>query len=145
VFGKRLRRTTEGVTCNTNKILELEVRIADLEKQVQCQQELIIHSAKSVNQDSQTLRLTLKEIKNNMISSIEALKNEIVEDVKQEVIRVKGKWKPYSQVIGEERMYIAGRQLNMDKPLHGGNVEYSGTYTGNRKAVEALCESLNQE
>jgi len=87
VFGKRLRRTTEGVTCNTNKILELEVRIADLEKQVQGQQELIIHSAKSVNQDSQTLRLTLKEIKNNMISSIEALKNEIVEDVKQEVMQ----------------------------------------------------------
>lgn|GEM_PF-5464939 len=33
----------------------------------------------------------------------------------------------------------------MDKPLHGGNVEYSGTYTENRKSVESLCEKLNRE
>jgi len=58
---------------------------------------------------------------------------------------MKGKWKPYNRMIGDTRMYAAGRQLNMDEPLHGGNVEYSGTYTENREAVEVICEMLNRE
>jgi len=57
----------------------------------------------------------------------------------------KGAWKAFSQVLGEERKYIAGRQLDMREPLHAGNVEYSGEYTTDRESVERLCERLNME
>lgn len=67
------------------KFKKLENRITDLETQVQSQQELITQITKSIEQDSQNLRFILKETKNNMISAIEALKNEIVEDVKREL------------------------------------------------------------
>gem|GEM_PF-4377946 len=75
------------VWISKKKFKKLENRITDLETQVQSQQELITQITKSIEQDSQNLRLILKETKNNMISSIEALKNEIVEDVKQEVMQ----------------------------------------------------------
>ena len=58
---------------------------------------------------------------------------------------MKGIWKPFSQVIGDERKYIAGRQLDLTKPLHSGNVEYDGEYITNREAVEVVCEKLNAE
>ena len=58
---------------------------------------------------------------------------------------MKGKWKPYSQVIGAEMVYIAGRQLDLAKPLHGGNIEYTGGYTPLRDAIVSLCELLNSE
>lgn len=54
-----------------------------------------------------------------------------------------GIWKQYSQVIDDERLYIAGRQLDTSQPLHGGSIEYSGGYTLNREAVEATCKQLN--
>lgn len=56
-----------------------------------------------------------------------------------------GKWKPYSQVIGDQYMYIAGRQRDMSQTLHGGNIEYSGEYTANRDVVAVVCEQLNKE
>ena len=40
-------------------------------------------------------------------------------------------------------MYIAGRQLDLDQPLHGGNVEYSGEYLEDRGAVEMQVAELN--
>ncbi|MDI6720399.1 MAG: hypothetical protein QMD46_12385 [Methanomicrobiales archaeon] len=53
-----------------------------------------------------------------------------------------GPWRVLSQVIGDQRMYIAGRQLDPAKPLHGGNVEYSGEYTTDRGAVEKRVSDL---
>lgn len=55
-----------------------------------------------------------------------------------------GEWKVYNQVIGAERAYIAGRQLDMSEPLHGGNVEYRGSYERNRTQVQRLCDKLNR-
>ena len=57
---------------------------------------------------------------------------------------MKGKWKAYSgmQIDGVNH-YIAGRQLDLSKPLHGGNVEYHGDYSKDRDAVVALCDRLN--
>ena len=58
---------------------------------------------------------------------------------------MKGIWKPYSQVIGDDRLYIAGRQLDMGRPLEGGNIEYHGGYTADRDTVERECKRLNME
>jgi hypothetical protein len=56
---------------------------------------------------------------------------------------MKSEWKPYSNVINGEKMYIAGRQLDADSPLHSGNVEFCGQYEKDRDAVLARCEGLN--
>lgn len=58
---------------------------------------------------------------------------------------MQGKWKAYSQYIGDTYMYIAGRQKDMSKPLHGGNIEYKGQYEESEEKVTALCETLNCE
>lgn len=58
---------------------------------------------------------------------------------------MKGKWKPYSQMLGDTRMYIAGRQKEMAQPLHGGNIEHAGCYSENRDAVVVICDNLNSE
>jgi len=57
---------------------------------------------------------------------------------------MKGRWKAYSQVIGDSRLYIAGRQLDLSQPVHGGNIEYSGDYSEDRDAVNELCNKLNE-
>ena len=57
----------------------------------------------------------------------------------------KEKWKPYSQVVNDQRMYIAGRQKDMSKPLHSGNIEYVGGYETDRDAVVTVCDKLNSE
>lgn len=56
-----------------------------------------------------------------------------------------GKWKVMSQQLAGRKMYIVGRQLDESKPLHGGNVEYCGSYTDDREACEALAASLNKQ
>ena len=56
-----------------------------------------------------------------------------------------GQWRVLSQVLGDARMYIAGRQLDLAQPLHGGNVEYVGGYTTDRAEVEALVSDLNAQ
>ena len=38
-----------------------------------------------------------------------------------------GKWKVFSNYVGGEKQYIVGRQKDMDKPLHSGNIEYATT------------------
>jgi len=57
---------------------------------------------------------------------------------------MQGKWKVFRQTINGKDMYIAGKQRDMGKPLHAGNIEYTGEYTENVKEVEAMCESLNK-
>lgn len=57
----------------------------------------------------------------------------------------KGKWEPYSQMINDQYMYIAGRQKDLSKPLHSGNIEYAGGYAVDRAAVAAVCDILNSE
>ncbi len=54
-------------------------------------------------------------------------------------------WRVFSQVIDGKKMYIVGRQLDPNKPLHGGNVEYRGGYTEDRATVENLVAELNSE
>ena len=58
----------------------------------------------------------------------------------------KGEWKVFSQVLGSERKYIVGRQLNMSELLHGGNVEYvqGMCYTASESAAESICKTLNE-
>lgn len=58
---------------------------------------------------------------------------------------MKGKWKAYNQVFEDRRIYIAERQSDMSKPLHLGNIEYSGEYTEDKSKVNELCEKLNQK
>lgn len=58
---------------------------------------------------------------------------------------MKGKWKAYCQYINDKMQYIAGRQLDISKPLYGGNVEYVGTYNENKEAVDFLCDELNSK
>lgn len=48
-----------------------------------------------------------------------------------------------SQDINGRKMYIAGRQMDMDEPLHGGNVKYYGSYSDIRGRAEALVAELN--
>ena len=52
-------------------------------------------------------------------------------------------WRVFSQVIGGKKMYIVGRQLDPNKPLHGGNVEYRGEYIEDLAAAETLVAELN--
>ena len=54
-----------------------------------------------------------------------------------------GPWRIMCQIIDGRRMYIVGRQLDLDQPLHGGNVEYSGEYLEDRGAVEMQVAELN--
>jgi len=54
-----------------------------------------------------------------------------------------GTWKVYSNVIGDKKMYIAGRQKDMSKPLHSGNVEYSGEYEVDRDVTQRRVDELN--
>lgn len=54
-------------------------------------------------------------------------------------------WRVLSQVLGDQRVYIAGRQLDPTVPMHGGNVEYSGGYTTDRDAVETRVADLNAQ
>ena len=56
-----------------------------------------------------------------------------------------GQWRIMSQDINGRRMYIAGRQLDLNEPLHGGNVEYYGGYSDSRGSVEDLVAELNSE
>ena len=55
-----------------------------------------------------------------------------------------GKWQVFSNVIGNTRMYIAGRILDTNKPVHSGNVENSGGYTSDRSEAEAHVAKLNE-
>ena len=56
----------------------------------------------------------------------------------------KGKWVAYSNVIGDKKMYIAGRILDTSKPLHGGNIEHNGGYSADREVVLKHCGELNK-
>lgn len=58
---------------------------------------------------------------------------------------MEGYWKPYSQMVGDTRMYVAGRQKDMSQPLHGGNIEHAGGYSENRDAIILVCDNLNEE
>ena len=47
-----------------------------------------------------------------------------------------GKWKVFSNPICGEMMYRVGRVIDTDKPVHSGNLEYSGDYTKDKEACE---------
>lgn len=55
-----------------------------------------------------------------------------------------GNWKPYSQVLGGEYKYIAGRIIDTNQVQHAGNMEYYGEYTADREACTRLCEMLER-
>lgn len=55
-----------------------------------------------------------------------------------------GKWRVFSQYAGAEKIYIVGRVRDTSKPLHGGNVEYSGGYTSNESEAEELAAAMNE-
>lgn len=57
----------------------------------------------------------------------------------------KGIWKVFSQVIAGEKQYIVGRQTDMTKPLHSGNIEFCGDYTADRAACEKTADYLNEK
>lgn len=57
----------------------------------------------------------------------------------------KGIWKVFKQVIAGEKQYIVGRQIDMTKPLHSGNIEYFGEYTTCRSSCEKSADFLNKK
>ena len=54
-----------------------------------------------------------------------------------------GQWRVLSQFLGDRRVYIAGRQINLTQPLHGGNVEFFGMYSDNHDRAEQTVAELN--
>ena len=54
-----------------------------------------------------------------------------------------GQWRVFSQFLGGRMVYIAGRQIDLTQPLHGGNVEYSDCYLKDRGVVEKQVAELN--
>lgn len=56
-----------------------------------------------------------------------------------------GKWTVFSNYIAGEIMYIVGRRLDMNEPLHSGNVEYFGGYTTDAAEADRLCRELNEK
>lgn len=56
----------------------------------------------------------------------------------------KGKWKVMSQSINGIKFYIVGRQLDENRPLHSGNVEYHGGYTNIKEKAQADADYLNK-
>ena len=56
-----------------------------------------------------------------------------------------GKWTVFSNYIAGEIMYIVGRRLDMNEPLHSGNVEYFGGYTTDAAEADRICRELNEK
>lgn len=57
----------------------------------------------------------------------------------------KGVWQVFGQTIDGEKQYIVGRQIDMAKPLHSGNIEYCGDYTTCRDAASRAADYLNEK
>lgn len=58
---------------------------------------------------------------------------------------MKSPWKVQSNLIGDEKMYIAYRVKDISQVVHSGNIEHFGEYQKDRAVVEALVEKLNKE
>lgn len=50
----------------------------------------------------------------------------------------KSKWK-----IGVTKQYIAYRVLDVDEPVHSGNIEHYGEYSENPEEIQKLVDELN--
>lgn len=57
----------------------------------------------------------------------------------------KGIWKVFSLVSAGEKQYIVGRQIDVAKPLHSGNIEYFGECTTCRGSCEKVADYLNEK
>ena len=55
-----------------------------------------------------------------------------------------GRWTVFPNYLAGEIMYIVGRRLDMNEPLHSGNAEYFGGYTTDAAEADRLCRELNE-
>ena len=56
---------------------------------------------------------------------------------------VKSDWKVQCNTIGGKYLYIAYRVIDVNKPVHSGNIEHHGEYTENKEEVQKLVDELN--
>jgi hypothetical protein len=57
---------------------------------------------------------------------------------------VKSEWKVQCNFIsGLGRRYIAYRILNVNEPMHSGNIEHYGEYSENKEEIQKLVDELN--
>lgn len=55
-----------------------------------------------------------------------------------------GKWRLFSQYINGEKLCIVGRQRDISKILHSGNIEYAeGAKYTDEATAQALADELN--
>lgn len=55
------------------------------------------------------------------------------------------KWKVYRNCLNGEDVYIVGRRIRTDEPLHSGNFETASNYMKDRDAAGAIAAKLNEE
>ena len=55
---------------------------------------------------------------------------------------MKGKWKVIHNPMAG---YIVARVRDIDNPVHSGNLEYYGEYSGNKAELQAIADKLNSE
>lgn len=57
---------------------------------------------------------------------------------------VKSEWKVQCNYIsGLGRRYIAYRVLDVNEPIHSGNIEHYGEYSDNQEDIQKLVDQLN--
>ena len=56
-----------------------------------------------------------------------------------------GKWEVLSNYItGVGERYIVARLINVDEPMHSGNLEHYGEYTSDKASAERIANALNE-
>ena len=52
-------------------------------------------------------------------------------------------WKVMSNFVDGEKVYIVGRHLDVNRPLHSGNVKYFGSYSTDKETCQQIANLLN--
>jgi len=54
------------------------------------------------------------------------------------------KWRVFSNPINGVKMFIVGRVIDSNKPVHSGNVEYHGEYVKSQHEAYETAMTLNE-
>lgn len=57
---------------------------------------------------------------------------------------MKSEWRVLTNYFGNERRYIVYRILNVDEPMHAGNMETNGRYTLDRMQAQEQADRMNR-
>lgn len=55
------------------------------------------------------------------------------------------KWRVMSNYVDGEKVFVVARQLDENKPLHSGNVEYFGNYSTDKETCQQIADLLNEK